>query len=204
MPAPRNLALSALALIASLAVTEWSFAASFTYMALNTDGANPAYPAAANSHDQVVGVLRKGGAFVWASGNLTAVKGTRALYAINDSGVALGYAAKRRAFASYDTKTGTLTYVPISFCHARAGDSCVANGINSAGEVVGSELVGGGSVSALGFFWSDGAAQKILPPHEKQSDAVAINKAGDILIANPTPYVYHNVKFTEIYVPVSS
>jgi probable HAF family extracellular repeat protein len=144
--------------------------------------------------------------FVWSDGVLTYVNGVSNLDAINDDGVAVGGGGgDGKAYQSYDTKTGNLTNVPVSFCKGKGkGSYCYALGINNAGEVVGASNAG--ATRDLGFVWANGAAQELLPPHEKQSRVVAINKAGDVIVrygANQyyNPFVYHKGKFTQIAFP---
>jgi len=135
--------LLALALGAFLGSAGGACAASFTFTTLNAGEGVTAYPGAVNSHDQVAGTVfepyfQKSG-FVWSNGNLTLVKGTSYLEAINDNGIAVGAASHgSTAYASYDMGTGKLTDVPVSICSGKGrGSACFALGINDVGEVVG-------------------------------------------------------------------
>jgi hypothetical protein len=204
MPAPRSLALSALVLTASLATAERGVAASFKYSTLNLAGASIVAPAAANAQNQVVGhgIFNEFGlsyGFVWSGGTSTVIKTVQGFDAVNDQGIAVGqaYYGVHKAFASYDIATGTLTNVPISLCKGGRRSGCTASGINNAGEVVGT----GDSKKAIGYSWANGTVQKILPPNQTESVAIAINKAGDILLANLGNFLDVKGNFTTIAVP---
>jgi len=206
----RALLTHAIVCIALLGYAGRACAASFTYTALNAAGANVAYPAAANSHDQVVGhtfgAFAEPGAFVWSAGTLDIVSGVGYFTAINDDGIAVGTGDNSAVYASYDTKTGAVTEIAIPFCKIGRKAECIASGVNNAGDVVG--VAAFTAKKALGFLWKNGVATKILPPHEKQSNILAINKTGDMLITRGyvfyNPLLYKKGSFTEIAVPGAS
>jgi hypothetical protein len=173
-----------------------AWAASFTYTALNKAGANVVTPLAISAKDEVVGFTNhdnEGTGIIWSSGTLTLVDGTGRLTAINDEGIAVGGPSDgRAAYASYDIKTGKVSYIPIAFLEGKKGE-VLAEGINDAGTVV---------------YSAAGAVNELFPPKEKQSSPLGINKAGDVLVSsgysNYNPFVYHKGKFKQFAVPGAS
>jgi hypothetical protein len=187
-------------------------AATFTYTALNTDGAYPAYPLGINAQDEVVGYatnkdngMQEG--FIWIAGTLANIKGSGALYSINDSGIAVGsILGESKAFVSYDVTSGVLTDIPITF--ARGEPEVAPSGINSSGEVVGTVYYVNKKAELFGFVYLNGTTTKLLPPNETQSNIASINKKAEMLIDGGAtyynPFLYRKGKFTQIAVPGAS
>jgi hypothetical protein len=191
-----------------VAGTNVAWASSFVFTPLNAAGAALATPEAISASDQVVGITYNGNGdrvgFSWAANKLTVVNGSLELSAINDNGIAVGppWLNEKSYYVSYDISTGVLSEVPVNLgLHGK--QVVYATGINAAGEVIG--LTDGGKYT--GFIVVDGQASKLLPPKQKESFPVSVNRKGDVVIdyhgdlAQFNSFLYRNGHFSNVAVP---
>jgi hypothetical protein len=208
-----NRAMPALVCGALLGSGGAAWAASFTYTALNTNGSVVTTPQAINSSDQVVGTTSNANGdrvgFVWSAGQLTLVNGSEILFAINDSGIAVGvpWLNEINFYVSYDVSSGVLTDVPVNI-GLKSKWFYAGIGINATGDVLGIAQARGGT--AIGFLTIGGQSSKILPPNQKDCLPVGLNNKGDAIIdyrgdaASYGSFLYKKGKYASIAVPGAS
>jgi hypothetical protein len=145
--------------------------------------------------------------FVWSAGVLTLVSGSSSFGAVNDGGIAVGGpAGKDPDYVVYNIASGALTEVQVPF--AKKKSQVFPDGINSAGVAVGSIDAPNDRSSVVGFISSNGNTVELLPPQEKQSFPLGVNKSGAVLVRCGfiyyDPFIYYKNSFTQFSVPGAS
>ena len=193
-----ELALTTCFLVSAISQSAQAGHYDFTILHAPQDGQTQ--PTAINDKDEVVGLsVPKDGssiAFTWYRGKYTLIPDAQTLVALNDQGIALGY-APGSDYVVYDTSSGTLT--PYTLAGRTDIKYLFVSGSNRDG-AISAELVRGreGILSSAVVIHGD-KARKIHPFNA----AGAINDSGELLV-----YGNSNGETTSLYkandvVPVS-